>query len=99
MSDPRDVPAATPAGSGRKRRMIARWQYTNRLNARASTGPKTARGKARVGRNALRHGLSLPVLSDPAVAPEVAELARTIAQSVVKRSSIFAACGPPSCRS
>jgi len=29
----------------------------NRLNAKKSTGPKTARGKARVSRNALKHGL------------------------------------------
>jgi len=86
MSDARDVPDATPAGSAggrRKRRMTARWQYTNRLNARASTGPKTASGKARVARNALRHGLSLPVLSEPGLAPEVVELARMIAQTDV----------------
>jgi hypothetical protein len=85
MSDARDVPAATSASSADgkpKRRMSARWEYTNRLNARASTGPKTAGGKARVARNALRHGLSLPVLTDPALAPEVVELARTLAQSV-----------------
>ena len=30
----------------------------NRRNAAKSTGPKTARGKAAVGRNALRHGLT-----------------------------------------
>ncbi len=85
MSDQQHVPAATPAGSPdgkRKRRMTARWRYTNRLNARASTGPKTAGGKARVACNALRHGLSVPLLSDLGFAPEVVELARTIAQSV-----------------
>ena len=56
MSDAPDVPAAAPASNAdgkRKRRMTARWQYTNRLNARASTGPKTDRGKAQVTRNAL----------------------------------------------
>jgi hypothetical protein len=86
MSDAPDVPAAAPASASdgkRKRRMSARWQYTNRLNARASTGPKTGSGKARVARNALRHGLSLPVLTDPTLAPEVVELARMIAQSDV----------------
>jgi hypothetical protein len=31
----------------------------NRGNAAKSTGPRTTRGKKRVGRNALRHGLSL----------------------------------------
>ncbi len=86
MSNPPVSPSATPPGSAGgqgKRRMTARWRYTNRLNARASTGPKTGPGKAQVARNALRHGLSLPVLSDPAIAPEVEEWARTIAQSVV----------------
>jgi hypothetical protein len=51
----------------------------NRANARASTGPKTARGRARAARNALRHGLSLPVCSDPALSEEVEALAREIA--------------------
>ena len=51
----------------------------NRANARASTGPKTARGRARAARNALRHGLSLPVRSDPALSEEVETLAREIA--------------------
>ena len=51
----------------------------NRANARASTGPKTAEGRARSTRNARRHGLSLPVLSDPVSSQEVEELAREIA--------------------
>jgi hypothetical protein len=51
----------------------------NRANARASTGPKTSHGRARAGRNALRHGLSLPVYSDPALSDEVEALAREIA--------------------
>ena len=51
----------------------------NRANARASTGPKTAEGRARSIRNAHRHGLSLPVLADPASSQEVEELAREIA--------------------
>jgi hypothetical protein len=53
----------------------------NRQNARSSTGPKTAQGRARVARNALRHALSLPVYSDPLLAEEVARLAREIAGS------------------
>jgi hypothetical protein len=81
MSEPRDQPAEK-----QKRRVSARWRYTNQLNARASTGPKTAAGKATVARNALSHGLSLPVLSDPAIAPEVVELAGRIEQSVVGQS-------------
>jgi len=51
----------------------------NRANAARSTGPRTRAGKAAVARNALRHGLSLPVLADPALAPEVAALAARIA--------------------
>jgi hypothetical protein len=51
----------------------------NRANARASIGPQTAQGRARAARNALRHGLSLPVCSDPALSEEVEALAREIA--------------------
>jgi len=51
----------------------------NRANARASTGPKTAPGRTRAARNALRHGLSLPVCSGPVLSEEVETLAREIA--------------------
>jgi hypothetical protein len=57
----------------------ARKITTNRANARLSTGPKTAKGRRRSARNALRHGLSLPVLCDPTLSQEVAALARQIA--------------------
>jgi hypothetical protein len=50
----------------------------NRANARASTGPKTARGRSHAARNALRHALSLPVYSDPVLSEEVGALAREI---------------------
>jgi hypothetical protein len=53
--------------------------WSNRANARFSTGPKTAKGRARSARNPLRHGLSLPVLSDPTLSRDVAALARQIA--------------------
>jgi hypothetical protein len=51
----------------------------NRENARASTGPKTVQGRARAARNHFRHGLSLPVHSDPTWSEEVQALARQIA--------------------
>ena len=50
----------------------------NSANARASTGPKTAQGRSHAARNALRHALSLPVHSDPALSEEVETLARKI---------------------
>ena len=51
----------------------------NRANARASTGPNTAQGRARTARNALRHALSVPVFSDPVLSEAVDALARKIA--------------------
>jgi len=51
----------------------------NRANAQASTGPKTAHGRAHAWRNARRHGLSLPLCSDPSLSEEVETLARAIA--------------------
>jgi hypothetical protein len=51
----------------------------NRGNARASTGPRTTRGRTRAARNALRHALSLPVCSIPALSEEVETLAGEIA--------------------
>lgn len=57
----------------------ARQAEANRANARASSGPKTAKGKASSARNALRHGLSLSALSQPDLAPQVESVARRIA--------------------
>ena len=51
----------------------------NRANARRSTGPRTAAGKARSAQNARRHGLHVPITLDPAYAPEVKALARRLA--------------------
>jgi hypothetical protein len=44
-----------------------------------STGPKTSAGKARAANNALRHGLNIPVPSDPALAPQIEAIALKIA--------------------
>lgn len=50
----------------------------NRINARASTGPRTAAGKAKAARNAQQHGLSLPTLADPIWSEEIKSLALKI---------------------
>jgi hypothetical protein len=54
----------------------------NRLNAARSTGPKTAAGRARVSRNARKHGLRMPVLSSPALAAEVEARAQRMLHAV-----------------
>jgi hypothetical protein len=59
--------------------LSARKLRANRVNARARTGPRTAAGKARAARNARRHGLTLSVLADPALAGKLEVLAREIA--------------------
>src|SRR5580704_234889 len=47
----------------------------------ARRGPLTAAGKARSSQNARRHGLSLPVLHEPAAMAEVEALAQKICRS------------------
>jgi hypothetical protein len=47
--------------------------------SKASTGPKTAAGKARGAQNSFRHGLNVPVRKDPTLAPEVESMAHKIA--------------------
>jgi hypothetical protein len=51
----------------------------NRANARHSTGPKTPAGKTATSRNALRHGLAVPVGMDPRLTDEVERLAHMVA--------------------
>ena len=60
----------------------ARRAFANRVNARKSTGPRTRAGKATAAQNARRHGLSLPLLHDQAIEPEVEALARLIIGSI-----------------
>jgi hypothetical protein len=47
----------------------------NRANAKRSTGPRTTEGKARVSKNALRHGLSAAQPDADSVSAEVLGLA------------------------
>ena len=56
----------------------ARKIAANQANCRKSTGPKTAAGRAASSRNALRHGLRVPVLSDPALSRQVEAMAQAM---------------------
>jgi hypothetical protein len=59
--------------------MITPRQFkANQDNARASTGPRSEAGKARAGRNALRHGLSIAIGSHPTAEGEAEALARQL---------------------
>jgi hypothetical protein len=78
----------------------------NQANAKASTGPTSKAGKARSAKNALRHGLNVPVWNDPALAaqaeaialkiagpdrnPEALELARRIGEAQVDLNRVRA---------
>jgi len=50
----------------------------NRNNARKSTGPKTAKGKARASRNAIRHGLATIGRDSPSVSAQIERIAQAI---------------------
>ncbi len=56
----------------------ARKIRANHANARASSGPKTAAGKAQSARNAFRHGFNVPIWRDPDLASDVEALAQRI---------------------
>jgi hypothetical protein len=53
----------------------------NRRNGSLARGPKTSAGKARSSRNALKHGLSIPVNRDKSLRRQIEVLARILAQS------------------
>ena len=50
----------------------------NRRNAKKSSGPRSANGKARSRQNAFQHGLSIPSGAIPAFQPDVMWLARAL---------------------
>jgi hypothetical protein len=62
----------------------------NRRNAELSTGPKTSHGRARASRNALRHGLTLSVLTAPVLSEEVHKFAREIVSSSHESGELYA---------
>ena len=54
----------------------------NRVNARKSTGPRSAAGRIRSSRNSYRHGLSAALQSSGERQTHVEELARKIADNI-----------------
>ena len=56
--------------------------------ANGSTGPRSAAGKARVSRNALQHGLSVPMIIDSELAVWVEGTAQDMAKHISARSGI-----------
>ena len=53
----------------------------NRRNGLLGRGPNTSAGKARSSRNALKHGLSIPINRDKTLRRQIEVLARILAQS------------------
>src|SRR3954452_7511356 len=51
----------------------------NRQNAQLRTGPRTQAGERRSSKNALHHGLSIPIGLDKSLEPKIEEMARAIA--------------------
>lgn len=54
---------------------------SNRRNAQKSTGPKSEAGKRRAARNALNHGLAIPVQTIPELRADIETLAMMIARA------------------
>jgi hypothetical protein len=69
----------------------------NRRNSSRSTGPRTAYGKARARRNALRHGLAAIGVSESAISVEINRLAALIcskdADPVIREQALIIAEG------
>jgi len=78
MGNPMTI-RARMSRTGRYRMTSARQLRANRANSCRSTGPKTVAGRAASARNARRHGLRIPVLSEPILSAEVKAMAQKIA--------------------
>ena len=63
----------------------------NRKNAKRSTGPKTAAGRARSRRNALRHGLSLPLTLNTEMAAKADLIRQSLVAEQAKPTQVVAA--------
>ncbi len=69
----------------------------NRLNARKSTGPRTARGRSRASGNAWRHGWSVAKIGQSAVSADVERMAKAICgehatPALYEQAAIIAEC-------
>jgi hypothetical protein len=63
----------------------------NRENAKKSTGPKTAAGRTRSSRNALRHGLSLPLTPNTEMAAKADLIRKSLVSEQGKPARVVAA--------
>jgi hypothetical protein len=63
----------------------------NRANARRSTGPRTALGKLKSSRNALRHGLSIPWQPNHAGSEEIDALVKALVEGDSREVKLLAA--------
>lgn len=60
----------------------------NRRNAMRSTGPRTIAGKTRSRRNALKHGLDVPLNRDDSFSGRIEELTNELISSLAKPQDI-----------
>jgi hypothetical protein len=63
----------------------------NRENAKRSSGPRTAFGRLKSSRNALRHGLSLPLTADPVASMKAHQMAQMLVPEGADDMQVMAA--------